>query len=73
MKDYVESYDDLSWFQKLKCRLNNTFGCFAPMGLAYKIFNKLAGKLSCMCCIFWRGLFIGFAFGASISLIFYVI
>lgn len=48
-----------------KCYIVTYLGCFMPSGLAYKAFNKLAGKLTCTCCIFWRG----FLIGALIALI----
>lgn len=43
--------------------LEDKFGCVPPWGVAYTIYNFLAGKLSCTCCIFWRGMFIGIFIG----------
>lgn len=43
--------------------LLDSFGCTAPVGIFYKIFEKLAGKLTCLCCIFWRGFLIGLVIG----------
>lgn len=40
-------------------RVLNTFGCVAPLGIAYKIYHKIAGSLYCMCCVFWRGFALG--------------
>lgn len=46
------------------------FGCFAPSGLAYRIYDFIAGSLSCTCCIFWRGLLIGLLIGILIGAFF---
>lgn len=41
----------------------------AKQGFAYRVYCALAGSLECLCCIFWRGLFIGAIIGIMFSII----
>lgn len=59
--------DFIYWIQAtLGCSINPWTG---KNGLCYKIYCTLAGSLECMCCIFWRGLFIGLALGVIVGFI----
>lgn len=54
-------------------RISNWFsynlGCFANEGLMYKVYNVFAGSVYCMCCLFWRGTFIGVILGGLLALL----
>lgn len=60
-------FKELKWYQKAFHILLEKVGCVAPTGLSYKIYDFLAGKLNCTCCIFWRGLFLGAAIAFFIT------
>lgn len=62
----------------LLTKLTDSIGCSidawtAKKGLAYKLYCALAGSLDCLCCIFWRGLFIGVGIGFIFSILFYLV
>lgn len=49
--------------------LMDSIGCTAPIGIFYKLYELLAGKLTCLCCIFWRGNLIGLIIGIILGVI----
>lgn len=69
IKENEKYYTELnpSKWDLVKQKLSDWFGCIPPFGIAYKSYNLFAGKLECMCCIFWRGIFIGLALGLIIG------
>lgn len=50
--------------------VHDRLGCVPPFGLAYKIYDFIAGSVDCACCKFWRGIFIGILLGVGLALIF---
>ena len=49
---------------------HDKLGCAPPFGLAYKIYDFIAGSVDCACCKFWRGTFLGIILGVGLALVF---
>lgn len=50
--------------------LDSYYGCSnPPESWAWRIYNQLAGEVTCICCTFFRGLFTGFGLSGITALI----